>query len=78
MALETWVDGHESSVGEYITADDGYEADVEVPGNTPRREFFTRQNSLGPFILPEPKSHVNAHPALCSLAIDLLIHFLQQ
>ncbi|XP_054002539.1 lysosomal-trafficking regulator isoform X2 [Hylaeus anthracinus] len=67
----------DSSTGEYVTADDGYEADVEVAGRTPRSDGVKRRsNSLGPVV--EPRGHANAHPALCSLAVDLLIHFTEQ
>lgn len=66
----------DSSTGEYVTADDGYEADVEIPGRSPHSNIAKRSNSLGPVI--EPRGHANAHPALCSLAVDLLIHFTEQ
>lgn len=77
MSLEILPDygAEDSSTGEYITADDGYEADIEVPG---KNTNISKKNSspLGPVI--EPRGHANAHPALCSLAIDLLIHFSEQ
>ncbi|XP_011300955.1 lysosomal-trafficking regulator isoform X2 [Fopius arisanus] len=78
MTLETLPDcgGEDSSTGEYVTADDGYEADVEVQGRTPQNSLPRRSNSLGPIV--EPRGHANAHPALCSLAVDLLIHFSEQ
>jgi len=78
MSLETLPDygAEDSSTGEYVTADDGYEADIEVPGKTNNSISKKSNNPLGPVI--EPKSHANAHPALCSLAIDLLIHFSKQ
>ncbi|XP_076629359.1 lysosomal-trafficking regulator mauve isoform X2 [Colletes latitarsis] len=78
MTLDTMPDcaADDSSTGEYVTADDGYEADVEVPGKSPRSNIVKRSNSLGPVV--EPRGHANAHPALCSLAIDLLIHFSEQ
>lgn len=66
----------DSSTGEYVTADDGYEADVEVPAQNLHNNTVKRSNSLGPVI--EPRSHANAHPALCLLAVDLLIHFSEQ
>nr|XP_031829347.1 lysosomal-trafficking regulator isoform X2 [Nomia melanderi] len=66
----------DSSTGEYVTADDGYEADVEVPGRSPGANTVKRSNSLGPVL--EPRGNTNAHPALCSLAVDLLIHFSEQ
>lgn len=66
----------DSSTGEYVTADDGYEADVEVPGRSPRANAPKRSNPLGPVI--ETRGLANAHPALCSLAVDLLIHFNEQ
>ncbi|KYN43656.1 Lysosomal-trafficking regulator [Trachymyrmex septentrionalis] len=79
MSLETLPDygAEDSSTGEYVTADDGYEADIEVPGkNTNTNIPKKSSNLLGPVI--EPRGHANAHPALCSLAIDLLIHFSEQ
>lgn len=66
----------DSSTGEYVTADDGYEADVEVPAQSFHSNTVKRSNSLGPVI--EPRGHANAHPALCLLAVDLLIHFSEQ
>ncbi|XP_078037136.1 lysosomal-trafficking regulator mauve isoform X2 [Augochlora pura] len=66
----------DSSTGEYITADDGYEADIEIPGRSPRANTIKRGNSHGPMV--EPRGNANAHPALCSLAVDLLIHFSEQ
>ncbi|EFN65741.1 Lysosomal-trafficking regulator [Camponotus floridanus] len=66
----------DSSTGEYITADDGYEADVEVPEKSPNNSTSKKSSPLG--LVIEPRGHANAHPALCSLAIDLLIHFSQQ
>ncbi|XP_076766095.1 lysosomal-trafficking regulator mauve isoform X3 [Xylocopa sonorina] len=66
----------DSSTGEYVTADDGYEADVEVTGRNPYCNTVKKSNSLGPVV--EPRGHANAHPALCSLAVDLLIHFSEQ
>jgi len=78
MMLETLPDCgvEDSSTGEYITADDGYEADIEIPGKNANNTISKKNNPLGPVI--EPRSHANAHPALCSLAIDLLIHFSEQ
>lgn len=78
MTLDTLPDcgGEDSSTGEYVTADDGYEADVEVQGRTPTSNTPKRTNPLGPVV--EPRGHANAHPALCSLAVDLLIHFSEQ
>ncbi|XP_025074143.1 lysosomal-trafficking regulator [Pogonomyrmex barbatus] len=79
MSLETLPDygAEDSSTGEYVTADDGYDADTEVPGGSPNSSVSKNSSSpLGPVI--EPRSHANAHPALCSLAIDLLIHFSEQ
>ncbi|CAK9830368.1 Lysosomal-trafficking regulator [Anthophora retusa] len=66
----------DSSTGEYVIADDGYEADVEVPGRSPHSNTVKRNNSLGPVV--EPRGNANGHPALCSLAVDLLIHFSEQ
>ncbi|KAK2579125.1 hypothetical protein KPH14_001295 [Odynerus spinipes] len=66
----------DSSTGEYVTADDGYEADIEVPGKSSRSNVIKKNNSIGPVV--EPRGHANAHPSLCSLAIDLLIHFSKQ
>ncbi|XP_067210662.1 lysosomal-trafficking regulator isoform X3 [Linepithema humile] len=78
MTLEAPLDygADDSSTGEYVTADDGYEADNEVPGRSPNSSVFKRSSPLGPVV--EPRGHANAHPALCSLAIDLLIHFSEQ
>lgn len=66
----------DSSTGEYFTADDGYEADIEVLGGDSGNNIPKRSNSFGPVV--EPRDHANVHPALCSLAIDLLIHFSEQ
>ncbi|XP_020281501.1 lysosomal-trafficking regulator isoform X2 [Pseudomyrmex gracilis] len=66
----------DSSGGEYVSADDGYEADTEVPAKSSSSSARKRSNPLGPVI--EPRGHAHAHPALCSLAIDLLIHFSEQ
>ncbi|XP_011144679.1 lysosomal-trafficking regulator isoform X1 [Harpegnathos saltator] len=78
MSLENLPDygAEDSSTGEYITADDGYEADIEVPGRSPNSSISKKSSPLGPVV--EPRGHANAHPALCSLAIDLLIHFSEQ
>ncbi|XP_014603828.1 PREDICTED: lysosomal-trafficking regulator isoform X1 [Polistes canadensis] len=78
MNLDTLPDygGDDSSTGEYVTADDGYEADIEVPGKSSRSNVTKKSGSIGPVV--EPRGHANAHPALCSLAIDLLIHFSKQ
>lgn len=79
MSLETLPDygAEDSSTGEYVTADDGYEADIEVPGKSTSNSTSKKSSSpLGPVI--EPRGHANAHPALCSLAIDILIHFSEQ
>ncbi|KAL0119810.1 hypothetical protein PUN28_007922 [Cardiocondyla obscurior] len=77
MSLETLPDygAEDSSTGEYVTADDGYEADIEVPG---KNNNISKKSSspLGPVI--ELRGHASAHPALCSLAIDILIHFTAQ
>ncbi|XP_032666117.1 lysosomal-trafficking regulator isoform X3 [Odontomachus brunneus] len=78
MSLENLPDygAEDSSTGEYVTADDGYEADIEVPGRSPNNSISKKSSPLGPVV--EPRGHANAHPALCSLAIDLLIHFSEQ
>lgn len=75
MALDTPPDcgGDDSSTGDYVIADDGYEADVEIQGKNIQNNQTRKINSLGPIV--EPRGHANAHPALCSLAVDLLIHF---
>lgn len=80
--------GDESSAGEYVTADDGYEADNEVPSKSSRDEDNSQQNnlpkglnSLGSTIEYRGghiTANTTAHPALCSLAVDLLIQFGQQ
>lgn len=66
----------DSSTGEYITVDDGYEADIEIPEKSPNNSISKKSSPLG--LVVEPRGHTNAHPALCSLAIDLLIHFSDQ
>ncbi|KZC14096.1 Lysosomal-trafficking regulator, partial [Dufourea novaeangliae] len=78
MTLDAMPDcaADDSSTGEYVTADDGYEADIEIPGRSPHTNTVKRSNSLGPVV--EPRGNANAHPALCSLAVDLLIHFSEQ
>ncbi|XP_043669052.1 lysosomal-trafficking regulator isoform X1 [Vespula pensylvanica] len=78
MNLDTLPDcgAEDSSTGEYVTADDGYEADIEVPGKSCHSNVTKKNSSIGPVV--EPRGHANAHPALCSLAIDLLIHFTKQ
>ncbi|XP_014468102.1 PREDICTED: lysosomal-trafficking regulator isoform X2 [Dinoponera quadriceps] len=78
MSLESLPDygAEDSSTGEYVTADDGYEADIEVPGRNPNSSVSKKSSPLGSVV--EPRGHANAHPALCSLAIDLLIHFSEQ
>lgn len=66
-----------SSVGDNITADDGYEADVELPLKNSQDSSLKRHNRIRgtPEIV---RGNSNAHPALCSLAIDLLIYFANQ
>lgn len=78
MSLENLPDygAEDSSTGEYVTADDGYEADIEVPGKSPNSSISKKSSPLE--LVVEPRGHANAHPALCSLAIDLLIHFSKQ
>lgn len=78
MTVDTMPDcaADDSSTGEYVTADDGYEADVEIPMKNPHSNTVKRSNSFGPIV--EPRGHANAHPALCLLAVDLLIHFSEQ
>lgn len=68
--------GDDSSAGEYVTADDGYEADIETQGKSSGTSPPKQTNSLEPLI--EPRRHATVHPALCSLAVDLLIHFIEQ
>ncbi|XP_057327101.1 lysosomal-trafficking regulator [Microplitis mediator] len=80
--------GDESSAGEYVTADDGYEADNEVPSKSSRDEDNSQQNNLPKGLnsldstVESRGGHITAnttaHPALCSLAVDLLIQFGQQ
>lgn len=72
-----WGDVDESSVGEYITADDGYEADVEIFVKNQQDISLKRINQLGG-MSDAIKGNINADPALCSLAIDLLIYFAKQ
>ncbi|XP_023246507.1 lysosomal-trafficking regulator [Copidosoma floridanum] len=72
-----WEKADDSSPGEYITADDGYEADVEVPIKTHPDVTLKRVNHLGS-ASELIRGNANAHPTLCSLAIDLLIYFAKQ
>ncbi|XP_058802324.1 lysosomal-trafficking regulator isoform X2 [Phymastichus coffea] len=68
-----WGEPDDSSAGEYITADDGYEADVEIPVKNLQD---VSSKKFSPFNgMSDSKGTVNAHPALCSLTIDLLIYF---
>lgn len=78
MSLDNLPDcgAEDSSTGEYVTADDGYEADIEIPGRSPHNNVTRKSSPLGPVV--EPRGHANANPALCFLAIDLLIHFSEQ
>ncbi|CAB0033952.1 unnamed protein product [Trichogramma brassicae] len=68
-----WADGEDSSAGEYLTADDGYDADVEVPVKTDY-ELSAKKNRFGR-ASDSVRGSVNADPAVCSLAIDLLIYY---
>ena len=72
-----WGDIDDNSNSEYnITADDGYDADIEVPINQNfSSKFISQHNSL---LTEVPNENCNANPALCSLTIDLLIHFSSQ
>ena len=81
MALDfsaDWGEIEESSTGEYITADDGYDADVEVPIGNHQNLSSKYVNQLGSLLTEVPRGSTNANPALCSLTIDLLIHFSKQ
>ncbi|KAL7305380.1 hypothetical protein TKK_0002123 [Trichogramma kaykai] len=69
-----WADGEDSSAGEYLTADDGYDADVEVPVKTDYELSVKKQNRFGR-ASDSVRGSVNADPAVCSLAIDLLIYY---
>lgn len=72
-----WGDADDSGAGEYVAADDGYEADVEIPVKNPQDYASRRINQFGS--VPETaKTSANAHPALCSLIIDLLIYYAKQ
>ncbi|XP_016837232.1 lysosomal-trafficking regulator isoform X2 [Nasonia vitripennis] len=72
-----WGEADDSSTGEYVTADDGYEADIEVPVKNSQDVLSKRINHFGR--APETiRGNANAHPALCSLTIDLLICFAKQ
>lgn len=71
-----WGEPEDSSAGEYVTADDGYEADVEVPAKNTQNLSSKKFNTFGGF--SESKGTINAHPDLCSLTIDLLIYFAKQ
>ncbi|XP_034950425.1 lysosomal-trafficking regulator [Chelonus insularis] len=66
----------DSSTGEYVTADDGYEADIENQSKNVEENLSKNINNVTPMI--EIHSNVTADPALCTLAIDLLIHFSEQ
>ena len=71
-----WGDADDSSNGEYVTADDGYEADIEIPVIN-SQDISKKVNQYnGSFEVA--RGNVNAHPALCSLTIDLLIYFAKQ
>lgn len=76
-STDCWGEAEESSVGEYNTADDGYEADVEVLVKN-HQDLTPRRISQLAGISEITKGSVDADPALCSLAIDLLIYFSQQ
>lgn len=72
-----WGEADDSSTGEYVTADDGYEADIEVPVKNSQDVLSKRINHFAG--APETiRGNANAHPALCSLTIDLLICFAKQ
>ena len=66
----------DESSAEYVTADDGYEADVEIHGRSSNNNQEKKTNTSN--AINEERNHVNAHPALCSLAVNLLIHFSEQ
>ena len=68
-----WADAEESS-NEYITADDGYDADIEVPIKTNQEISSKRQNRFDR-AFEANRNNAVAHPALCSLTLDLLIYF---
>ncbi|KAF7992714.1 hypothetical protein HCN44_005058 [Aphidius gifuensis] len=53
--------GDDSSIGDNVTADDGYEADVEIQAKYSQNNQMKKSNSLGPIV--EPRGHANAHPA---------------
>jgi hypothetical protein len=72
-----WGEADDSSTGEYITADDGYEADIEVPVKNSQGVLSKRINQFSG-ASETAKGNANAHPALCSLTIDLLIYFSKQ
>lgn len=72
-----WADPDESSIGEYLTADDGYEADIEIFVKNSQDITSRRINQLDG-ISDAIRGNVNAHPALCSLTINLLIYFAKQ
>lgn len=76
-SADFWVEVDESSVGDMVTADDGYDADVEV--------FVKNQQGISSKRISQLagtteiiKGSINADPALCSLSIDLLIYFYHQ
>ena len=67
-----WAEPDYSSDGEYITADDGYEADIENPMN-PHTIFSKHKNQFNLFLTDV--SQGNANLDMCTLTIDLLIYF---
>lgn len=64
----------DSSNDEYITGDDGYEADVEILVNNSHENSHKGMSDS----VTSLREHIETHPALCSLALDLLIHFIKQ
>lgn len=66
----------ESSNGEYLTEDDGYEADIEMIVNNSHSDLYEMHNTSN-FVF-STKEHIEIRPAMCSLALDLLIYFNKQ
>ncbi|XP_051169183.1 lysosomal-trafficking regulator isoform X2 [Leptopilina boulardi] len=66
----------DSSNDEHITGDDGYEADVEIFVNNSHDNSQKGSDASNP--VTSLREHIETHPALCSLALDLLIHFSKQ
>lgn len=65
-----------SSNQEYLTADDGYEADIEIQINNPHGA--SKMNSRANIGAMVEESIGNNSLPMCNLTIDLLIHLSKQ